>query len=178
MSDDLKILRSQLAKIFPNDPRAIRAFEALFRRTGETIPTDVQAVEIASGNAEALAIQVAGAVSRLAESIDLLSLAPPTIPTASADADTWSSTTVDFGSTPVSDGTFTIVDASCTANSVLEFAISGASTTATNDANSHAQASALFSFAATPTAGQFSLDVGTMWGLVTGEFVIKYKVGV
>jgi len=94
-----------------------------------------------------------------------------------AELVSWKSTTVDFGSTPVSDASFIITEAACTSASVVEFAVSAASTTATNDANSHGQAALLFLFSATPSAGQFSLDVGTMFGFVTGEFVIKYRVG-
>lgn len=179
MSNELGLLRSQIARIVGNDPRAIRAFEALFSQTNTVIPSNVQDVEIAAANAEAMAAQAVGAIDRLADMVSLLALAPPAIPTeAAASTDAWSSTTVDFGSTPVSDAEFTIVDASCDTSSILEFAISGASSTSTNDANSHAMASVLFSFAAIPASGQFVLQVGTLYGMVTGEFIIKYKVGV
>ncbi len=81
MSKELNLLRSQIARIVGNDPRAIRAFEALFSQTQTIIPSNVHDVEISAANAEAMAVQAVGAIDRLASAVELLALIPvqPTV---------------------------------------------------------------------------------------------------
>lgn len=89
MSKELNLLRSQIARIVGNDPRAIRAFEALFSQTSTVIPSNVQDVEIAAANAEAMAAQAVGAIDRLAttlgQAVALLESAPPVQPVVLPD---------------------------------------------------------------------------------------------
>jgi len=86
MSDQrLKLLRSQIAAIVGNDPRAIRAFEELFNQTADVIPSNVQDVEIAAANAEAMAAQAVGAIDRLASAVELLALVPVQTPVGLPD---------------------------------------------------------------------------------------------
>lgn len=94
-----------------------------------------------------------------------------------AELVSWQSTTVDFGASPIDQADFVIAAASCTAESILEFTVSGTSSTATNGTAEHVMAAQLFWFAATPGSGSFSVKIGTQLGFVSGEFIIKYRVG-
>jgi thioredoxin reductase len=84
-----------------------------------------------------------------------------------------SSVTVDFGSTFVSEKTFTVTDAAITATTVVECFMAG-DTTANNTANAHIYAGRSFRMAATPASGSFSLDVGCTMGMCSGLFKIHY----
>jgi len=88
----------------------------------------------------------------------------------------WSTTTVDFGATPVAEATFTIVDATVGVGSIIPLVVSGGDSTADNDALAHAEAALRFCMAATPAAGSFDLYVMVLGGLVTGTFDVRYKV--
>jgi hypothetical protein len=77
-----KITRNELAQFLPSQ-RAIRAFEQLF----ELIPSSlndsteiVQEVSINAQNADSKAVQALSAISRLADAVELLALAPNSIP--------------------------------------------------------------------------------------------------
>ncbi len=84
-----------------------------------------------------------------------------------------SSTTVDFGATPVAEATFTVTDAAISATSAVECFIQGDST-ADNDAAAHLAAGRSFRLTASPAAGSFSLDVQCLLGLCTGTFKVRY----
>lgn len=88
----------------------------------------------------------------------------------------WSTTTVDFGATPVAEATFTIVDATVGVGSIIPLVVSGGDSTVDNDALAHAEAALRFCMAATPAAGSFDLYVMVLGGLVTGTFDVRYKV--
>jgi hypothetical protein len=77
-----KITRNELAQFLPSQ-RAIRAFEQLF----ELIPSSlndsteiVQEVSINAQNADSKAVQALSAIDRLANAVELLALAPNSIP--------------------------------------------------------------------------------------------------
>jgi hypothetical protein len=83
-----KITRNELAQFLPSQ-RAIRAFEQLF----ELIPSSlnessvvVEEVSVNAQNADSKATQALGAISRLADAVELLALAPPD-PAVSATGD-------------------------------------------------------------------------------------------
>jgi len=89
---------------------------------------------------------------------------------------TWTTTTIDFGASYVNEGTFTVIDAAVSATSKIQVTISGTSSTATNDADSHKLASAMFKYSYTPAAGSFSLQIHTDFASVSGEFELSYAV--
>lgn len=68
---NLKLNRQQLAQFLPNH-EAIKAFEALFLNTYETIPTDLESVQASADTAQ---VQAAEALSSLAQIANALSLA-------------------------------------------------------------------------------------------------------
>ena len=74
-----KLLRSELAEFLPSQ-RAIRAFEQLFDVIPSQLNTTTSSSEEASinaANADSRAQQALDAISRLAEAVELLALAPP-----------------------------------------------------------------------------------------------------
>ena len=77
-SDPRPLTRDELAKFLPTQ-RAIRAFEKLFELVPgdfETLAILVQEVSVEAGSADARAQQALDSISRLADAVELLALAP------------------------------------------------------------------------------------------------------
>lgn len=84
-----------------------------------------------------------------------------------------SSATIDFGSTPVSEASFTIADASITATTVVEpFML--VDSTADNDAEAHRHAAASWQMVALPASGSFTLYVTCLMDMCWGTFKVQY----
>lgn len=74
-----RITRNELAQFLPSQ-RAIRAFEQLFDAVPSGINSNttlIEEVSTAAGNADARAQQALDTISRLADAVELLALAPP-----------------------------------------------------------------------------------------------------
>lgn len=74
-----KITRNELAQFLPSQ-RAIRAFEQLFALIPSSINdsnTVIEEVSVNAQNADSKAVQALSAISRLADAVELLALAPP-----------------------------------------------------------------------------------------------------
>jgi len=166
----LPLLRGQLAKFLP-DHESIKAFESLVGDVREILP---DAVAVATATAEDA--QQAGHTGKALAHAAMAEIARLWSALANVSSGVWASATVDFGATPASEGAFTVTDAGVTATSVIECTVRPTDTTATNDTGSHLMAGILFRMVPTPGAGSFSLDIKAMVGLVTGQFVIRYKV--
>jgi hypothetical protein len=83
--------------------------------------------------------------------------------------------TIYFGATPVTEGSFTITDASITAGMVIESFVSAGDSHADNDTNAHNQAAASWRLAPSlGGAGSFTLDVYALFSAMTGNFKIRY----
>lgn len=95
------------------------------------------------------------------------------IPTGGGGA-TLGSATIDFGATPVAEGSFTITNASISATSVVQVFVMGDSTV-DNDAASHQHAGASWQMTATPAAGSFALNITCLIDLCWGTFKIRYS---
>lgn len=83
-----KITRNELAEFLPSQ-RAIRAFEQLFALIPSSLNDNaatVQEVSVNAQNADSKAVQALSAIDRLANAVELLALAPNSIP-AFPDAD-------------------------------------------------------------------------------------------
>lgn len=89
---------------------------------------------------------------------------------------TWTSTTVDFGAAYTDSGSFAVTDAGISATSTILVEVSGADSTADNSTAAHAMAAAFFLFSVTPAAGSMQLDINVFFGLVSGEFVVRYAI--
>jgi hypothetical protein len=77
-----KITRNELAEFLPSQ-RAIRAFEQLFALIPSSLndnATIVEEVSINAQNADSKAVQALSAIDRLANAVELLALAPNSIP--------------------------------------------------------------------------------------------------
>lgn len=79
MSDPSQLTRNQLASIFPNNHRAVRAFEQLLKQVGVSIPENTAAIEvliqelsIASDVANAKANSALALLSRLTDALELI----------------------------------------------------------------------------------------------------------
>lgn len=84
-----------------------------------------------------------------------------------------SSTTIDFGSTPVSEASFTITDANITATTVVEpFVL--VDSTIDNDQDSHRHAAASWKLAALPATGSFTLYITCLLDMCNGTFKVQY----
>jgi len=81
--------------------------------------------------------------------------------------------TIDFGSTPVSEASFTITDAAISGASVVEPFVQVTSTV-DNDAEAHQHAAASWKLVALPGSGSFTLYVTCLMDLCHGTFVIQY----
>lgn len=82
---------------------------------------------------------------------------------------TWTEVTIDFGSTPVYDKTFTVVDASVSATKKIVVSESG-------DSTSDGVLWDGLSFAADALAGSFTLYVSANPGPVSGTRKVYYQV--
>ena len=87
MADPKALTRNQIAAFVGNDPEAIRAIERLFRVAGELTPSDIATLnELIEANTLALGAgqpqaEVTNAIlTRLADTVQGLALAPPIIP--------------------------------------------------------------------------------------------------
>lgn len=83
-------------------------------------------------------------------------------------------TTIDFGATPVDGKTFTITDAGVSAASYVEAYIQSNDTTINNTADDHRAAAASMRLSCEAAAGAFNLEVHLLFGLVTGQFKVRY----
>lgn len=87
MADPRPLTRNQIASFVGNDPEAIRAIERLFQVAGVLTPNDITTINIeleanaleagASGNQ---AVQALGELTRIANALEILALAPPEQP--------------------------------------------------------------------------------------------------
>jgi hypothetical protein len=83
--------------------------------------------------------------------------------------------TVDFGSTPVNEASFTITDAAVNASSyVMPFVM--VDSTADNNADAHRHAAAAFKLTVLPGSGSFTLYAYAQEDLCFGTFKIRYQV--
>lgn len=87
-------------------------------------------------------------------------------------------TTVDFGTVPVSEKSFTITDAAITAGMIIEPFISSGDSVAGatgNDVEAHKHAAASFKMGASlGGSGSFTLDVYCLIDMCHGQFKIQY----
>lgn len=81
--------------------------------------------------------------------------------------------TIDFGSTPVEEKSFTITDGSITSTSYVEAFVMG-DTTVDNDLDAHKHAAASWKLICTPGSGSFTLDITCLMDLCHGTFKIRY----
>jgi len=87
----IKLNRDQLSAFLPDDD-SVRKVEALFKQATELTPAEiaaltilVQEASIDAGTADAKATQANGALERIADSLELLAYAPPSLPVALLD---------------------------------------------------------------------------------------------
>lgn len=81
--------------------------------------------------------------------------------------------TIDFGSTPVAEGSFTITNASITTSSYVQ-AFVMIDSTVDNDADAHQHAAASWQMGVQPGTGDFTLYVTSLIDLCFGTFKIRY----
>jgi len=82
-------------------------------------------------------------------------------------------TTIDFGSTPVAEGQFTVTDANITSTTDVE-AFVVVDSTVDNDAEAHRHAAASWQMTVLPGSGSFTLYVTCLVDLCWGQFKIRY----
>lgn len=83
-------------------------------------------------------------------------------------------TTIDFGATPIGEKDFTITDANVSTASYVEAFIQHNDTTATNGTEMHKNAGVFMKLVCSAGTGQFLLHAGTLFGLVSNVFSIRY----
>ena len=76
MSKPTTPLDSELAKIFGNNTRIFRAMRELFKQAGDLSPVAIEEALIAAGNADNKAVQALDILERIANAVELSSLAP------------------------------------------------------------------------------------------------------
>ena len=76
MSKPTTPLDSELAGIFGNNTRIFRAMRELFKQAGDLSPAAIEEALIAAGTADNKAVQALDILNRIANSIELASLAP------------------------------------------------------------------------------------------------------
>ena len=81
--------------------------------------------------------------------------------------------TIDFGVTPVAEGSFTVTDANITTTTDVE-AFVVVDSTVDNDAEAHRHAAASWQMTALPATGSFTLYVACLMDLCSGQFKIRY----
>jgi len=81
--------------------------------------------------------------------------------------------TIDFGATPVAEGSFTVTDANITTTTDVE-AFVVVDSTANNDAEAHRHAAASWQMTVQPGTGDFTLYVTCLVDLCWGQFKIRY----
>lgn len=81
--------------------------------------------------------------------------------------------TIDFGATPLAEGSFTVTDANITAATVVEpFVL--VESTVDNDQESHRHAAASWKLVALPASGSFTLYITCLIDMCHGTFKIRY----
>jgi hypothetical protein len=81
--------------------------------------------------------------------------------------------TIDFGSTPVAESSFTITNASITASSYIQAYVM-VDSTVDNDADAHKHAAASWQMTAEPGTGDFTLYVTSLIDYCFGTFKVRY----
>lgn len=81
--------------------------------------------------------------------------------------------TIDFGSTPVAEGSFTITNAAITTSSYIQAYVM-VDSTVDNDADAHKHAAASWQMAAEPGTGDFTLYVTSLIDFCFGTFKVRY----
>ena len=81
--------------------------------------------------------------------------------------------TIDFGSTPVAEGIFTITDASIGPTNYVE-AFVMIDSTSDNTVDDHRHAAASWKLSCLPGSGSFELDIACLIDLCYGTFKIRY----
>lgn len=76
MSKPTTPLDSELAKIFGNNTRIFRAMRELFKQAGDLSPAAIEEALIAAGTADSKAVQALDILERIANAVELSSLAP------------------------------------------------------------------------------------------------------
>lgn len=83
--------------------------------------------------------------------------------------------TINFGTTPVAEKSFTITDASITAGMVVEAFVSAGDSHADNDVASHSHAAASWKLApGLGASGSFPLDIYCLMDMCHGNFKVRY----
>lgn len=82
-------------------------------------------------------------------------------------------TTIDFGSTPISSKVFTITDAVIAPTNYVE-AFVMIDSTVDNDVNDHRHAAVSWRTSCLPGTGSFELDIDCLLDLCSGTFKIRY----
>jgi len=83
--------------------------------------------------------------------------------------------TVDFGATPVGSGSFVVTDATLSGLTYAEAFFMGSDTHADNNAAMHKQAGALMRLTCdAPSGSNMTVTAESLFGLVTGNFVLRY----
>ena len=85
-----------------------------------------------------------------------------------------STATIDFGTSPVDEASFTVTNASITSSSYINVFVMGDSTV-DNDAEAHQHAGASWKFATTPGTGSFTVYITSTVDLCWGTFKIRYS---
>ena len=84
-------------------------------------------------------------------------------------------TTIDFGSTPVVEGSFVVTDANVTSAKIVQaFVVSDS--TVDNDTQSHYQAAVSWRLSTLSASGQFTLNVMCTIGFCNGTFKVRYVI--
>lgn len=81
--------------------------------------------------------------------------------------------TIDFGSTPVAEGSFTITNAAITTSSYIQAYVM-VDSTVDNDADAHKHAAASWQMTAEPGTGDFTLYVTSLIDFCFGTFKVRY----
>lgn len=84
-----------------------------------------------------------------------------------------SSATIDFGSSMVAEGQFTVTDANITATSAVEAWVM-VDSTVDNDTESHRHAAASWQLTCLPASGSFTLYIVCLMDLCNGTFKVRY----
>lgn len=88
---------------------------------------------------------------------------------------TQGTTTIDFGSTPVDEATFTVNDATLSGLTYAEAFFMSSDATADNDAAAHLTAAGITRVTcAAPVGSSLSIDVQVLIGFLVGTYKLRY----